>query len=45
LLPSRLNLCLKLFAPACIGGYPVLIADSIKIGKEGKKMSAVELLH
>jgi hypothetical protein len=45
LLSFWLNLCLKLSSPACIDGYLVLIADGIKIGKEGKKIPAVKLLH
>jgi len=39
------NLCLKIFSPICIEGYMVLLGDGIKIGKEGKKMPAVKLMH
>ena len=39
------NLCLKLFSPICVDGYMVLLADGIKIAKEGKKMPAVKLMH
>lgn len=40
-------LCLKLFAPHLvrIHGRVVLIADGIKVPKEGKKMPAVKSLH
>lgn len=45
LLAAWIRLCFKLFSPACLEGYMVLIADGIKVGKEGKKMPAVKSLH
>jgi hypothetical protein len=39
------KLCLKLFRLVCIDGYLVLFGDGIKVGKEGKKMPAVKLMH
>ena len=45
LLSAWIRLCLRIFVPACIDGYLLLIADGVKIGKEGKKMPAVKLMH
>jgi hypothetical protein len=39
------GLLLKLCIPACVDGYLLLIADGISVGKEGKKMPAVQSLH
>jgi hypothetical protein len=35
----------KLFVPVKIAGFRILVADGIKIAKEGKKMPAVKSLH
>lgn len=35
----------KFFTPTKIGGFRILVADGIKIPKEGKKMPAVKCLH
>jgi hypothetical protein len=35
----------KIFSPVIIGGHRILVADGIKISKEGKKMPAVKSLH
>lgn len=40
-----LNLCFRIFSVTCVDGYMVLLGDGIKIGKEGKKMPGVKLLH
>ena len=45
LLSLWVELCLKIFKPACIDGFMVLIGDGIKVAKEGKKMPAVKSLH
>ena len=39
------TLVLKLFAPVTFAGYPIVIADGLKVPKEGKKMPAVKSLH
>jgi hypothetical protein len=39
------KLCLKIFVPVCVDGYLVIFGDGIKVGKEGKKMPAVKLMH
>ena len=39
------RLVLKLFEPVMVGEYLVCVADGIKVGREGKKMPAVKLLH
>ncbi len=39
------KLVLKLFKPFSSGKYIIVIADGIKIGKEGKKMPGVKSLH
>lgn len=39
------KLCLRLFEPICVDGYVVLVADGIKVPKEGKKMPGVKLMH
>lgn len=39
------RLCFKLFRPVCIEGHMVIFGDGIKVGKEGKKMPAVKLMH
>ncbi len=38
-------LCTKLFSPLTCSGYQVLVADGLKVPKEGKKMPAVKSLH
>jgi hypothetical protein len=40
-----LQFVLSSFSPVTESGYLVFVADGIKIGKEGKKMPAVKLLH
>jgi len=40
-----IRLALKLFRPVTLDGRLVLIADGIKVHKEGKKMPAVKKLH
>lgn len=45
LLEQWLQLCLRIFTPICIDGFMVLIADGIKVGKEGRKMPSVKCLH
>ena len=39
------RLVLRLFSPVTVNGYLLLIADGIKVAKEGKKMPAVKSLH
>lgn len=39
------KLAVKLFSPVYSNGYVVMIADGIKIPKEGRKMPAVKSLH
>ena len=39
------QLALKLFSPVTRQGYLLLIADGLKVPKEGKKMPAVKVLH
>jgi phosphate starvation-inducible membrane PsiE len=39
------RLVLRLFFPVTFGDYTLLIADGLKIPKEGKKMPAVKSLH
>lgn len=39
------QLTLKLFSPVTRQGYLLLIADGLKVPKEGKKMPAVKTLH
>ena len=45
LIAHWVKLCFRLFQPMCIDGYMVLFGDGIKVGKEGKKMPAVKLMH
>ena len=45
LLKCWVRLCFQLFSPVCVDGYMVLFGDGIKVGKEGKKMPAVKLMH
>lgn len=45
LLELWVQLCMRIFKPMRIEGFMVLIADGIKVGKEGKKMPAVRSLH
>jgi len=45
LLKLWVELCLRIFKPACVDGYMLLIGDGIKVAKEGKKMPAVKSLH
>lgn len=40
-----IQLSLKLFAPLKVGGRLVLVADGLKVAKEGRKMPAVKKLH
>jgi hypothetical protein len=39
------RLALRLFCPVIFGDYILLIADGLKVPKEGKKMPAVKKLH
>lgn len=39
------KLVLKLFSPLTFGDYMVLVADGLKVAKEGRKMPAVKSLH
>jgi hypothetical protein len=39
------NLTLRLFCPVMFDDYLLLIADGLKVAKEGKKMPAVKSLH
>jgi hypothetical protein len=39
------KLALRLFSPVTFDGYHILIADGLKVPKEGKKMPAVKSLH
>jgi hypothetical protein len=39
------KLTFRLFSPVTFHGYTVLIADGLKVAKEGKKMPAVKSLH
>lgn len=45
LLRCWVRFCLKAFEPVCVDGYLVIFGDGIKVGKEGKKMPAVKLMH
>lgn len=45
LLACWVRLSFQLFRPICVDGYMVLFGDGIKVGKEGKKMPAVKLMH
>lgn len=45
LLECWIALCLLKFKPVCVEGHLVLFGDGINIGKEGKKMPAVKLMH
>lgn len=45
LLELWIQLCMRIFQPMHINGFVILIADGIKVGKEGKKMPAVRSLH
>ena len=38
-------LAMKLFTPYCVDDRPVLVADGLKVPKEGRKMPAVKKLH
>ena len=40
-----IRLVLRLFCPVTFGDYILLIADGLKVPKEGKKMPAVKKLH
>ena len=40
-----IQLALKLFRPVTLQGRLVILADGIKVSKEGKKMPAVKKLH
>ncbi|MBE3118137.1 MAG: transposase [Candidatus Atribacteria bacterium] len=39
------QLAFRWFSPVTFGGYALLIADGLKVPKEGKKMPAVKSLH
>src|SRR3990172_5254255 len=39
------RLALKLFTPLRAGTRPILVADGVKVPKEGRKMPAVKKLH
>ena len=39
------RLVLSLFQPVTVGDYLVLVADGLKVAKEGRKMPAVKSLH
>lgn len=45
LLDLWVRLTLRLFQPLSQQGYTVLVADGLKVAKEGKKMPAVKSLH
>lgn len=45
LLELWIGLCLRIFKPACVDGFMLIIGDGIKVAKEGKKMPAVKTLH
>jgi hypothetical protein len=45
LLELWILLCLKIFTPACVDGYMVIVGDGIKVSKEGRKMPAVKSLY
>lgn len=45
LLDAWVRLVAKLFVPVSVGEYTVLVADGLKVAKEGKKMPAVKSLH
>jgi hypothetical protein len=40
-----MKLALRLYSPVTFHGFTVLIADGLKVAKEGKKMPAVKSLH
>lgn len=40
-----IQLVWRLFNPVLVNGYMILIADGLKIAKEGRKMPAVKCLH
>jgi hypothetical protein len=45
LLDCWVRLVLTLFQPVTVGDYLVLVADGLKVAKEGRKMPAVKSLH
>ena len=45
LLELWVELCLRIFKPACVDGFMLIIGDGIKVAKEGRKMPAVKSLH
>jgi len=45
LLDAWTRLSVTLFAPVVESGHTVLVADGLKVAKEGKKMPAVKCLH
>lgn len=45
LLAGWVRLCQRRFTPFEVGGRPVLLADGLKVPKEGRKMPAVKKLH
>lgn len=45
LLTAWVRLAMKLFQPLATSGYVVLVADGLKVAKEGKKMPGVKSLH
>lgn len=45
LIKAWVRLAFSLFKPVTESGYTVLVADGLKVAKEGKKMPAVKCLH
>lgn len=45
LVESWVRLVFKIFKPVKVLGYTVMVADGLKMGKEGKKMPGVKKLH
>lgn len=45
LLEAWVRLACNLFTPVAEAGFAVLVADGLKVAKEGKKMPAVKCLH
>jgi hypothetical protein len=45
LLEAWVRLVMRIFDPVSLGGFTILVADGLKVAKEGKKMPAVKCLH
>lgn len=45
LLEAWIRLAMSLFKPVKEAGYTILVADGLKVAKEGRKMPAVKCLH